>query len=94
MVIIEFTCEGRFSKGGYSEKTWSIAGQAAGLVLRSPPLCLGKVFGFRKNRLSFRARNLIQDFVHGFLDSGVGLVKLTGSLGRKLAQHITVPQSM
>src|SRR5271166_3066513 len=83
-----------FSKGGYSEKTWSIAGQAAGLVLSSPPLCLGEVFWFRQNRLPFRACNLVQNLIHGFLDSGVGLVKLTGSLGRKLAKHITIPQCM
>src|SRR5579859_3711996 len=94
MVIIQFTCEGIFSKGGYTEKTWPITGQAAGLVLRSPPLSLGEVFRFRQNRLPFRTCDLVQNLVHGFLDSGVGLVKLTGSLGCKLAKHITVPQSM
>ena len=47
-----------------------------------------------QNRLPFRACNLIQNFVHGFLDSGIRLMKLTGSLGGKLTEHITVPQSM
>src|ERR1700722_21004970 len=93
MVIIRFTCEGIF-KGGYSEKTGQPRGRRAGLVLRSPPLCLGKIFGFRQNRLPFRACNLIQNFVHGFLDSGIWLVKLTGSLGCKLEKHITIPQGM
>jgi hypothetical protein len=81
-------------KGGLLRKDLAKRGQAAGLVLSSPPLSLGEVFRFRQNRLPFRACNLIQNLVHSFLDSGVGLVKLTGSLGRKLAQHITVPQSM
>jgi hypothetical protein len=95
-------CDGHYSispakgifKRGVTQERLGNPGQAAGLVLCSPPLCLGKVFRFRQNRLPFRACDLIQDFVHSFLDSGVGLVKLTGSLRRKLAKHITIPQSM
>jgi hypothetical protein len=44
--------------------------------------------------LPFRASNPRQDFVHGFLDSGIGLVKLAGSFGRELTQHIPVSQSV
>src|SRR5438093_935777 len=62
--------------------------------LSSPPLCLGIMFRFGQNCLPLRACNPIQNLVHRFLDSGIGLVKLTGSLGSKLAKHITVPQSM
>src|SRR5580698_5431275 len=97
-------CDGHYSmspaKGIFkrgvtnSGKTWPNRGQAGGLVLRSPPLCLGEVFRLRQNRLPLRACNLVQNLVHGFLDSGVGLVKLTGSLGCKLTEHITIPQSM
>ena len=66
----------------------------AGLVLSSPPLCLNKMFWLRQNRLALRACNPIQNFVHGFLDSSVRLMELTGSLRGKLAKHITVPQSV
>src|SRR6266404_6223703 len=82
-----------FSKGGTKQRRiHRRAGRRA--KLRGPPLCLSEMFRLGQNRLPLRACNPIQDFVHGLLDSGVGLVKLTGSLRCKLTEHITVPQSM
>jgi hypothetical protein len=78
-------------KEGIFREIWSTRGRKAGLVLRSPPLCLNKMFWLRQNRLSLRACDPIQHFVHGFLDAGIRLMKLTGSLGGKLTEHITVP---
>src|SRR5580700_2098663 len=94
MVIIRCHLRREFSKGGLLRKDSANHGAGGGAVLSSPPLCLGEVFRFRQNRLPFRACNLVQNLVHGFLDSGVGLVKLTGSLRCELAKHITIPQSM
>jgi hypothetical protein len=87
------TCEGLEIKAGfkYSKGNSVNQGRKAGLVLSSPPLRLNKMFWLRQNRLALRACNPIQYFVHSFLDSGIRLVKLTGSLGGKLTEHITVP---
>src|SRR5215471_12833339 len=45
-----------FTKGGATEDL-QLAGQEAGLVLRSPPLRLSKIFRFRQNGLPLRASN-------------------------------------
>jgi hypothetical protein len=71
-----------------------LAGQEAGLVLRSPPLCLYKVFWLRQNRLALRACDPVQHFVHGLLDTGIRLMKFASCLRGKLAEHITIPQSV
>jgi hypothetical protein len=63
-------------------------------LLSSPPLCLNKMFRLRQNRLPFRGCNPVQNFVHGFLDAGIGFVELPRCLRGKLAEHITVPQSV
>src|SRR5215467_11011040 len=70
MVIIRFTCEGKFSRGVTQKRLGQSRGRRRGW-LSSPPLCLGKIFRFRQNCLPFRACNLVQNLVHGFLDSGV-----------------------
>src|ERR1700730_5347807 len=70
--------------GGYAKREGSISGAEGGPNLGSPPLCLSTMSRFGQTRLPLRARNPIQDLVHGLLDSGVGLVKLTGSLRCKL----------
>ena len=69
-------------------------GGKAGLVLRSPPLCLGNVLWFRQYCLPLRVSDTIQHAVHGFLDSGTGPMEFPRGLGGKLAQHITIPQSL
>ena len=66
----------------------------AGPVLRGPPLCLYEMFGFRQYTLPVRARDALQNFVHGFLNARIRLVKLTGRLGRELAKHVTISQCM
>src|ERR1700760_3919043 len=62
----------------------------AGLVLSSPPLCLGNVLWFRQNRLPLRVSDPIQHAVHGFLDSCARPVEFPRGLGGKLAKHITI----
>jgi len=71
-----------------------LAGQEAGLVLRSPPLRLGEIFRLRQNGLPLRASDPVQNLIHGFLNAGARPVKLPGGLGGKLTEHITIPQSM
>src|SRR5437764_8832680 len=41
-----------FNRGVVLRKDLATRGLAAGLVLRSPPLCLGEVFRFRQYRLA------------------------------------------
>src|SRR5215475_15087425 len=81
-----------YSKGGGQDNYTALARGGAGSG--SPPLCLRNVLRFCQNRCALRIRNPVQNFIHSFLNAGIGLVKLTRSLGRKLAEHITVPQSM
>src|SRR5215469_4083455 len=78
-------CSGEFDQIKAGRRGW---------LLSSPPLCLNKMFRLRQYRLPFRACDPIQYFVHGFLDSGIRLMELPGSLRGKLAKHITVPQSV
>jgi hypothetical protein len=86
---------GDFQKGGDSGKMHSTTpGGKAGLVLRSPPLCLGNVLWFRQYCLPLRVSDPIQHAIHCFLDSGTGPMELPRGLGGKLAQHITIPQSL
>ena len=66
----------------------------AGPLLRGPPLCLYEMFGFGQYSLPVRARDALQNFVHGFLNARIRLVKLTGRLGRELAKHVTISQCM
>src|SRR5450755_3303851 len=79
MVIDSVHLRRDFSKEGHSGKTYNSRGKKAGLLLRSPPLCLGKILRFRQDRLPLRACNFVQDFIHRFLDSSVRFVELTGS---------------
>ncbi|MGA7589255.1 MAG: hypothetical protein WBW02_02025, partial [Candidatus Sulfotelmatobacter sp.] len=65
--------------------------QAGGAVLRSPPLCLSKIFRLRQDFLPLRARDPVQYTIHRFLDSGAGPVELPRGLGGELAKHITIP---
>jgi len=77
-----------------SQDVVKLAGQEAGLVLRSPPLRLGEIFRLRQNGLPLRASDPVQNLIHGFLNAGARPVKLPGGLGGKLTEHITIPQSM
>src|SRR5438309_3985350 len=83
-----------FQKGGLSWKRRTPRGHAAGLGSGSPPLCLRNVFRLAQDLGTFRLGNPVQNFIHGFLDTGIRLVELPGSLRRKLAEHITVTKSM
>src|SRR3984957_9550930 len=82
-----------FSKGGTQQRRIHRRGRGGGKI-SSPPLCLSGKFRLGQNRLPLRACNPVQDLVHGLLDSGIGLVKLSGSLRCKLTEHIPVAQSM
>ena len=65
--------------------------EKAGLVLSSPPLCLGYILWFRQNRLPLRVSDPIQHAIHRFLDSCTGPMELPRGLGGKLTEHITIP---
>src|SRR5262249_8434342 len=52
------------------------------------------MFRLGQNRLLLGAFNPIQKLVHGFLGFSIGVVKLARSLGGKLTEHISVPQSV
>src|ERR1700733_1374272 len=69
-------------------------GRRTGLLLSSPPLCLGKIFRLRQNFLSLRACDPVQHSVHRFLDSRAGPMELSRGLGGELAKHITIPQCL
>src|SRR5215470_4819530 len=62
--------------------------------LSSPPLRLGKVFRLAQNVLPLGFGDPVKHFVHGFLNTGIGLVKPARRLRSELAQHIAVPQGL
>jgi hypothetical protein len=65
-------------------------GRRAGLVLGSPPLCLGYILWFRQYRLPLRVSDAIQHTVHGFLNASARPMEFPRGLGGKLAKHITI----
>jgi hypothetical protein len=81
-------------KEGISGDGSPLKKRAAELILGSPPLTFGNVFRLGYYFLPIRACNPMQDFVHGFLNTRIGLMELPRSLGCKLAKHITVSQGM
>jgi len=85
-----FSVFGRFSKEGMQGRQ-NTTRQAGGAVLRSPPLCLGKILRLRQDILPLRACDPVQHSIHCFLDSGAGPVELPRGLGGELAKHITIP---
>jgi hypothetical protein len=81
-------------KGRVAQGRLPTARARGGAGSGSPPLCLRNVLRFRKQCRPLRIGDPIQYFVHGFLDAGIGLMELPRSLGRKLAEHITVTHCM
>jgi hypothetical protein len=85
----------RIYKGGCSWKT--LQGFPRGVedgLLSSPSLRLSEILWFRQNGLPICASDPVQNLIHSFLNAGVRPVKLSGGLGGKLTEHITIPQSM
>src|SRR5215471_3171024 len=62
--------------------------------LSSPPLRLGKIFRLAQNVLTLGFGDPVKDFVHCFLDTGIGLVEPARRLRSELAQHISVSQGL
>src|SRR5512146_2668912 len=93
--MVMFTYGIGFQRGVYEDKQYAPNGHRAGNpILCSAALRFCNMFRFGQHLLPIRARNPVQDFVHGLLDPGVGPVKLTRGLGCKLAEHIPVAQCM
>src|ERR1700740_2879731 len=83
--------------GRVSLKSWLIlppCGAHRGAVSGAPPLCLGKVFWFTQEVVTFGIRNLVKHLVHGFLNPGIWTVELARGLRSQLTEHIPVPQSV
>jgi hypothetical protein len=84
----------KFSRGVAKRKISYTARARGGADSGSPPLCLRNVLRLREDCLPLRVCNPIQDLVHGLLDTGIGFMEFPRSLRRKLAEHISVTQSL
>jgi hypothetical protein len=93
--MVIFTYGIAFLKGGALREIWFYRRVGTRRSCSgSPPLRLSEVFRLAQHILPFRPGDPVKHLVHRVLDPGIRAVEFPRCLRGKLAEHVSVPQSL